>query len=781
MAWVEKYRVEFDDLYSVTWTVKIYEDGYASGVIPLKGTGVPLIFEWLSSSDDLFEPIHETNVRIGVLSSTNFALADLYASEDMYFKVEVYSGSDLRFVGYVDCGNYEEPYEDIPYEVTITACCGLSFLKNMLYKYKTSTEDDTYYDGRLLESEILLDVLGKIGFTAFKEFVNIYEESMTATSGFSPCDQIRIDVDVFRDMYCYEVLQEILKKYNSCIRQVDGVFCLYRPVELDAASVYGRYFTADTTKTAVSITPPLYISREGNRTNILQVPGGKQMVHVPAKKVTIYQNYGNKESWLDNWQFASDKWSGGGIAVYDAQDWTRSGIGAAEIYPVGVGQPSQSDGVVLVGVNTYPTLDHLIRQSFGTYGIISATDTMCFEFEYQWLNRSAAPATCILYFKVESVNENYSLEETDGTYADWVTPAVNMSLTDIDSPDGDSGWKTYKRLFTGIDIVGPFKVTFYSPTDAFNVLVGIRNVRFYASNDTITTKKVTEFKSYGIFPYKNAYGSTVFRLGINWTKQKNVTSLIDNEAIVEHRWTKSNALSGAETEISVILGDVTKTGSGGVGVDNILEQFAGSLSTNVRTLLQVVHTVTLSADSPDGSIDITCNGVTKTATYSSSPTDTATAFQAANNSAWAATGVSLTNSGADLIFTGSIAGYVFIGDTEVTNRTGGLDGTAVITQGNSYSDAHAYSTDWNTRVPGSESKELGSIMVDEITAQYARPKQFIQMSIHDKTGTGPGIDLLGCYQDDVDQYGGSNRKFIISAGNYEVKQRSVRLDLIEKL
>ena len=87
MAWGEKYKCEFADNLGLVWTIKIYEDGYSSTVTTLVATGNPLTFNFIGNSDDIYDPVIETEVKLRVWSSTNFALSDLYATEDMHFKV----------------------------------------------------------------------------------------------------------------------------------------------------------------------------------------------------------------------------------------------------------------------------------------------------------------------------------------------------------------------------------------------------------------------------------------------------------------------------------------------------------------------------------------------------------------------------------------------------------------------------------------------------------------------------------------------------------------------
>ena len=122
--------------------------------------------------------------------------------------------------------------------MTITAVCGLNYLKDI-----TFDNAGVYYDGRQRTSLILLNILAKIGFTSFKEFVNVYEATMSNGQADSPFDQLFDDVDKYQDMNCLDVLREVLKPFNAVIRMIDGVFTIYKPTELATATVYGRTFT----------------------------------------------------------------------------------------------------------------------------------------------------------------------------------------------------------------------------------------------------------------------------------------------------------------------------------------------------------------------------------------------------------------------------------------------------------------------------------------------------------------------------------------------------------
>jgi hypothetical protein len=94
-----------------------------------------------------------------------------------------------------------------------------------------------------------------------------------------------------------------------------------------------------------------------------------------------------------------------------------------------------------------------------------------------------------------------------------------------------------------------------------------------------------------------------------------------------------------------------------------------------------VATVTLTGT--DGTAEITvAGGLTKTVTFNTDLTTTASDFDTAHSAAYTAVGITVTSSGADIIFTAAVAGVGFDSPV-ITNLTEDLDGTVVDTTANS--------------------------------------------------------------------------------------------------
>ena len=106
-----------------------------------------------------------------------------------------------------------------------------------------------------------------------------------------------------------------------------------------------------------------------------------------------------------------------------------------------------------------------------------------------------------------------------------------------------------------------------------------------------------------------------------------------------------------------------------------------ALNSVIKTNTPVAKIQTLTLSGSSGSANIYCGGITRLATYNTSPTQTATDFVTSWAADFLAVGIVLTSSGADLIFTASVAGvdfnngYILTVDTDLT-------GTIVTTQEN---------------------------------------------------------------------------------------------------
>lgn len=742
MAFATKYQVQFADTYGVVWKILIQEDGFGGSITDLVATGSPLKIEFNSSSDEFNDVIRPSKAVFSVQTPSDFGLLDLYSDEDMHFKVLIYYASTLYWSGFVITGEYQEPYDCLPYPVTITAIDGLNYLKNILYD-----DAGTYYDGRTLESQIILDILAKIQVTTFTEYINIYEETMDDAVADSPLDQIKLDVDIFRDMYCWDVLEEVLKKYNACIRQSLGVLNIYRPVELVGATVYGRIFTGPTTKSDTSFIPAQDINRTGVASNLCQFPGSTVMVKCAMKKISLFQDFGYKESWIENYRFLSDTYIGSPTFKYN--DWTYSGSGISFIGNV---LPGEKEGLPMLAATGSPNA-YNVSQSFGPYALNSANS---FKIEFDYLTYNPINTNNVtIWVMIKADDGNYWLKIQDDITAIWDTSAAYITFTEA-TIIGSSGWKTFSRVITGIPLSGSYTIYIHPPNGYAGSIVAYKNIKFYSTSDSIVTKT-----------YKQSHFPFI------WSKWKRTHTYFDAPEITQKEYVVANAINGKEILSDYLLGDVQDTDT---NINNIIEQFGGSLAV-VATIgytgsTDKVDTITINPGG-SGSGTVSAGGVSRTITWTTDESTTIDGFLASESAYF--TGMTLAKTSAST-FT-ITASYNFT-DADISASIG----SAVVTQPFVPGDpvyGLVTTQNWNTR-GGSEDDPLLQIVASETAYQYSRPKQLIQMNISDIKNTGPVLNTLGYFSDSLNEFiAGTPRKFVFNRGEFDVKKRLWNADLME--
>jgi len=853
MNWITEYRGEFTDIHGVYSKVDIESEDYAGNIKKLLFSGAPLLFEFLTNSDNLFgSPVKGTKVDFTIWSDTDFEYAVLYSVDDFKYRVKAYYADDiLYFTGYIISHNYSEPYDGVSYAVTVSASCGLGQLKSIEYK-----NEGEYYNGRIRESEIILDILGKIGITSFFEFCNIYEDRMADSINDSPFDQTFIDVDIFKDMYCYEVLVELLKKFNAIIRQSYGAFYITRPTEMIGDSVAGRYFTSATTKNSVTIVPDQFIHRIVTHpsSTINQVNNGVLMIQSPAKKVIVRQDYGYKESWIDNWELKGNTYN---VNTGRWDYWTNDGT-----TPVSNWVKTETDGVAIPASAT--PREYSLTQTFGTNAIISATDKFGFQFDYMTYNWSGSSLERTVSIGVKDISNSKWLHDivatAGGDTMEWVDSENFVSIP-MTVPVGISEWNTFSGVVSGLEANGLYEITLYNSVNPGGItfVTIFKNIKFFVNNEAMSA-----IEGWQVLPYqKDRF------LGIFYSKMRQRAFYIPSKIRNTKRkdYIKENAINGEEVEYDCLLGDVKDA-----NIDNVLEQFAGALAigtggtlsgsasvfvanhaanylpdviltydniiliftsalkgldfngntiitntsgdltgipetvqANVNGQIQIDN-ITLTGT--EGTANITCNELTRLATFSYSLEQTAYNFHELWHADFEAVQVYLSFDGFKLQFMELSSEGGFSCFTDISNISGDLSGSVeneaepeegtaridIITLSGTNGTANitcdgvtreismaelglSPSRSWSTRT-GSEIKELLQIMCNERADQYSRPKQLIQMPIMDTAGQ-MAINLLGNIQDTKNTLNGKARTFVINRGEFDVRNRMWNLDLFE--
>jgi hypothetical protein len=879
LAFATKYRNEFTDELGMTWMTEIQQDGFASTVTNLTGTGSPLSIEWYGDDDIYRDYIKGSKLTLNVEAPSDLGLSDLFTSENLEYKVKVskgvqlllnlenasydtyvtsgariisaisagaaeslsthtipitdgvpvyvsvnvsYSGSApvvyladallasnqvnlsngdnfitltptattdayIHFAvtgatnfttseifviqytnfwnGFIVANSYSEPYDGLPYSIGISATDSLGILKD--YDFS-----DLTYTGRETLAKVIFDILSTIGVTGFAEYINSYENQIFDTPDDSPLDQIKIDTDVFSKLTLYDALGEMLKIFNAFIRQDNGVMSIFNIEELKGENITGRLFSTATAHTSVTKAANQSIDRPTNISTFKDYNGGTRMKIPGAKKISINQDYGYKESWIENYNFDTDrtyKESG----YWEAEGWTRNG-GCLLLPPNTV---NENEGIVLFDHNAYPTLTKYISQSFAPNSI-STSDILVFSIDYLLYNIGLADVGGNeIYIKVKADGANKWLYGVNDDYADWDSSDNKFILT-VDAPVGTTGWLNYKCRVTGLDVDGPYTISVFATDDsAPNVHLAVKNIQFYSTGDTV-------------IPYRTKNYAWPFGFLTKW---KHTLKYYDKTEVVVKPYEKTNSIAGEIIEKNAMLGDVADS-----GIDNILEQFAGALSVLAVTYQKRVDTITLTGTS--GQADVGCNGLSYSCVFNTTLSQTATDYYNAHVNDYIGVDIDLTADNENLVFTSRANGLEFDPAAFITPDLGNLDGTVDLTTP-AYVTAEEPSASWNSAgsylyddsediitddglaiidldYGSPEADPLIELAAIELQTQYGRSKQVIDLPLRE-TDRDTFFDINGHLQDVQNEYNGSPCTFVVARAGYNIREREYNLVLTE--
>lgn len=542
MAYATKYRLEIADIHGIIWKVDIQKDSYVGEIISLTGSGNPIEIEFYGDDDIFNQNILGSKATIEIVCNTDYVYSELFTSNNLEYKVLIYHGDSLYWIGYLLVNNYNEPYTCPPYYLKLTATDGLGLLKDFRF-------DGLGYTGREQASKIIYDILRKVNITSFTEYVNLFGVTMTKTVNTSPFDQMGIDTDLFYTDTCYEALEKILFLFNAGIRQDQGIFTIYRFRELRHTTMYGRTFTSATAKSSVTKTPAQLINRSGS-SSFEEVGGNRSQI---AQIKTLYLNYdlGYKESCLEKFDFNSTDFvfSGG---VWSISPWAN-GLGPA-IFPLSSEIPAEDKGVYLYGNSGLFTLSGL-SQTIQRVKSQSYKLSLNLEFRLNSATDHTAPAIDFMLSISNATETKY------WTGSGWSDDSAHVTLAYF--PDLNAGWTEWQnvtKVISNIPIDGDLTLSL-SPAKSgtSNVNVAYRNVKLSMPSS-----------------------SGVSDLGIGYT----VTA----------------STHGQEIERNYVLGDGYSTL---VEVENQLINYQGIINGYVNSVISNPGTAwnTLTAGSVDGQAD----------------------------------------------------------------------------------------------------------------------------------------------------------------------------------
>lgn len=348
MALGEKYRVNIDHQFGGdSRYFSIYKEGYGGSVSELTAGQTPAIVEHPGSDNSVLDPVFGSEVEIQLISLTDEQFIEFATARNKEYMGKMYNdtSSQVEWQGWLYPAEYEESYNQPPYETSLIFNCGLGLLSN--YDYLDT--DGSYFTGRDTEVNILTNILQKIYPTTLSTThrpniriaMSLIETSMTTAMTSMAMSLAYIDQNKYINddgtvWTCMEVMTEILESYQSRImmsllgwwiwriRDYSLLYTSYdMPYQLyNYNGTYGGYGSVDYTSTMIqTITGP-----QARTTMVGWVEGTQRIRHERAYRlIQLVQDYlyGNMIQMGD---FQSENWdqfwntSGTPVRAPDPQD-----------------------------------------------------------------------------------------------------------------------------------------------------------------------------------------------------------------------------------------------------------------------------------------------------------------------------------------------------------------------------------------------------------------------------------------------------------------------------
>lgn len=312
------YQLEFDSLcVGTTIKAELQEDGYGGSVEEVSGFGPAPLLRTLrgEGEKDKFISILPMVHRLLLTSITEAQYENLYTNDPEKFRLKISidtgSGYSAMALNKVLAQQYEEAYKSAPYEVGISAICGLSNLD----KTPFLDEQGNRLTGTIKQIEVIAFILKKLNLgLSIRSACNLYATGMDATATDDPLDQAYVDLARYylikEDPTCREVLQWILEPYGAQIIQWEYVWNIIRVEERINTYAYRLFnengvYVSNTTRNPVknvkgaTLSGSLHWANQDGRMEI--VPG--------FGTINLLYNLGRKNNLFTNGDFSNRRFS----------------------------------------------------------------------------------------------------------------------------------------------------------------------------------------------------------------------------------------------------------------------------------------------------------------------------------------------------------------------------------------------------------------------------------------------------------------------------------------
>ncbi len=319
MAFQTKYSLTWADVEGVTWEIFFQTDPWAGAVTAFTPGVNPCKQRW--HGGDKYQPIVGSSVDIQMVYES--AIDDLFTEESQSIKVILRRDSTLKWNGFVSPGQYHRMFNRPKHYATITATDGLGELKHIKFE---DSNGDPYY-GQEEEIVVIANILLKTGHSLdIYEAVSIFDQNHDTGADKSPLNQTYIYQEGYWDEQtderssCYEVLEDILRKYGATIR-TQSIWFIIRPnlYSLDTFTFRqfnsaGVYESNDSDDPCFDLDSTFYYIHADQEFRKIMGVGFSEITQTPPRRENMFKN-GSFDSFT--WTAgAADYWTATGLPTY---------------------------------------------------------------------------------------------------------------------------------------------------------------------------------------------------------------------------------------------------------------------------------------------------------------------------------------------------------------------------------------------------------------------------------------------------------------------------------
>lgn len=276
------------------WTILIDDADFSGSATDIDITSAKI--QWQASSSERFAAVMpsvaDVSFRIDGASLQTF-VTDYIAAAEQRFKLVVYKGVDLFWVGNIQTDNVRRQDKEWPYIFQIRATDGLAALKDIDYN-----DAGTAYTGLERCTEHVINALNKIGTASLfgtdflKTGVRWFSADHTSTS-LDPLHESRFNHRRFVKVdssdnttfsSCYDVLETICQAFGARIYLSDGSFYITQINEYEGNTLL--YYNYNSSKAASgSDTSTTYQVTDG--TDVIRLGGGAYQYYPALRQVDV--------------------------------------------------------------------------------------------------------------------------------------------------------------------------------------------------------------------------------------------------------------------------------------------------------------------------------------------------------------------------------------------------------------------------------------------------------------------------------------------------------------